>query len=159
MAAKAEALRDDELRITREFDAPVALVFRVWSEREHMVQWLGPKNFECTHLEMDFRPQGTFEACIVSEEYGESWMGGRYLEIERDKRIVYTFSWLDEKKRPKFETRITVTFVERNGKTVQTFYQTPFESVASRDSHVGGWTQCFDREQDYVERLVSGVRQ
>lgn len=158
MAARIDPVRDDELVITREFDAPVALVFRVWAEREHMVQWLGPHDFECTHLEMDFQPQGEWTACITSEEHGENWMGGRYLEIERDARIVYTFSWLDEHKRPKFETRITVTLVERNGKTVQTFHQAPFESVTSRDSHIGGWSGSFDKEQAYVEHLAHEVR-
>ena len=39
---------------------------------------------------------------------------------------------------------VTVTFAEKDGKTVQTFHQTPFSSVESRDSHIGGWNSLFN---------------
>ena len=155
MAPQASARKpaDDELLITRTFDAPVALVFRIWEKREHMIRWLGPENFSCTSLELDFRPGGEWRACIESKEYGKSWMGGRYREIERDKRIVYTFAW-DPSDGPSVETVVTVTFVQKNGKTVQSFHQTPFLTVDSRDSHIGGWNSCFNREEAYVEMLA-----
>ncbi len=146
-------LADDELLITRTFDAPVSLVFQIWAEREHMMRWLGPKGFTCTSLEMDFRPTGKWRACIVSAEYGESWMGGEYREIERDRRLVFSFAW-EEGGQPGLETLVTVTFTEQDGKTVQRFHQTPFANVASRDSHVDGWSQCFEREQAYAENLA-----
>jgi uncharacterized protein YndB with AHSA1/START domain len=155
---ETRALADDELLIVRTFDAPVALVFQVWAEREHMQRWLGPKAFTCTSLELDFRPGGAWRACIVSDEYGESWMGGRFLEIEQNRRILYTFAWEDGRDQPGIETRVTVTFSEQAGKTEQRFHQTPFVSVESRDSHVGGWNECFDREQAYAEGLAHGGR-
>ena len=146
MDARIEAARpaDDKLLIVRTFDAPVALVFRIWEDRDHMIRWLGPKNFTCTHLESDFRPGGKWRGCIVSDEYGESWMGGEYREIEKDKRLVYSFAWDDGPDQPRLETTVTVTFAEENGRTVQRFHQTPFTSVEARDSHVGGWSECFD---------------
>lgn len=151
-------LADDELLITRTFDAPVSLVFRIWAERQHMIRWLGPKDFTCTSLEMDFRPGGKWRACIASEQYGESWMAGEYREIERDERIVYTFAWEDGPDQPGIETLITVTFHEEGGKTVQRFHQAPFVRVETRDSHVGGWSECFDREQAYAESLAKEQR-
>ena len=83
-------------------------------------------------------------------------MGGQYREIEEDERIVYTFAWDDVPGQPGPETLVTVTFTEQDGKTVQTFHQTPFTSVESRDSHIGGWNECFDREQSYAESLARG---
>jgi len=158
MAAQNNATKmaDDELSITRTFDAPVSLVFRVWQQPEHVRRWLGPKAFTCTSLDMDFRPGGTWRACIVSKEYGESWMGGRYREIEPDRRIVYTFAWEDGRDQPGIETLVTVTLEERDGKTVQTFHQAPFLHVEARDSHIGGWNEVFDKEQVYLERLATG---
>ena len=158
MTAQAERLADDELRITRTFDAPVALVFRIWEERERCIRWWGPKNFTCTHLEQDFRPGGTWRACIVSEAYGESWMGGRFREIERDRRIVFTFAWEDGRDQPGGETLVTVTFAEKDGKTVQTFHQAPFLHVEARDSHIEGWNECFDRQAAYAEAEARGDR-
>lgn len=147
-------LRDDELLIVRTFNAPVALVFRIWEERDHMIRWLGPTDFTCTHLDMDFRPGGKWRACIVSEQYGENWMGGEYREIEKNKRIVYSFAWDGSPDEPGMKTLVTVTFRDEDGKTVQSFHQTPFKSVESRDSHVGGWNESFDREQAYAENLA-----
>ena len=52
------------------------------------------------------------------------------------------------------ETLVTITFEERDGKTVQTFHQMPFLNVERRDSHVGGWNQAFDKEQAYAEKIA-----
>ena len=151
-------LADDELLITRTFDAPVSLVFQIWAERDHMIRWLGPTDFTCTSLEMEFRPGGKWRGCIASDKYGENWMRGEYREIVRDERIVYTFAWEDDRDEPGIETLVTVTFREENGKTIQSFHQTPFVNVASRDSHISGWNECFDREQAYAERLAKGAQ-
>jgi uncharacterized protein YndB with AHSA1/START domain len=154
MAPETDTLADDELLIERVFDVPRALVWRIWAQREHMIRWLGPTAFTCTHLEMDFRPGGKWRACIVSDEYGENWMGGEYREIEPERRIVYSFAWDADSGEP-VETLIAVEFEDRGeGGTRQRFHQTPFLSVESRDSHIGGWSECFDRETAYVERLA-----
>lgn len=148
-------LRDDELLITRTFDAPLELVFRVWTTRDHMMRWLGPKDFTCTHLDYDFRVGGKWRSCIVAQQYGESWMGGVFKEIEPNRRIVYTFAWEGEDDDEySLETIVTVTFVRDGEKTIQSFHQTPFSSVESRDSHVEGWGESLDREQAYVETLA-----
>lgn len=158
MAPETDTLADDELLIERVFEAPRALVWRIWANREHMIRWLGPTDFACTHLEMDFRPGGKWRACIVSDEYGENWMGGEYREIEPERRIVYTFAWDEESGEP-HETLVTVTFEDAGeGRTKQRFHQTPFTSVESRDSHIGGWSECFEREAAYVERLARKER-
>lgn len=158
MTAEIEGRRlaDDELLIERVFDAPASLVFRIWEQREHMIRWWGPKDFTCTSLDVDFRVGGAWRACIVSDAYGESWSSGRFREIERDRRIVFTFAWEDGGEQLGVETLVTVTFAERDGRTVQSFHQTPFLTVESRDSHLWGWNECFDRERDYAEDLAGG---
>jgi uncharacterized protein YndB with AHSA1/START domain len=49
---------------------------------------------------------------------------------------------------------VTITFEERNGKTVQTFHQKPFLTIESRDGHVGGWTSAFDKLAAYAATLA-----
>lgn len=152
----ARNLADDELLVRRIFNAPAALVFRVWEMPEHMARWIGPKDSVCTRVDIDFRVDGTWKAWIVHDAYGENWMGGVFREIERDRRLVFTFAWNDGSD-PSFPpTLVTVTFEETDGRTVQTFHQTPFIAVEHRDSHTLGWNQCFDREQHYVETLFRG---
>jgi uncharacterized protein YndB with AHSA1/START domain len=152
--ASASAPSGHELLITRTFDAPIALVFQLWESREHMLRWWGPKDFTCTHLELDFRPGGSYRACIASAQHGDNWMRGRFLEIEKPRRIAMTFSWEHGRDQPGVEMYVTVTFTEEDGRTVQRFHQAPFLHADSRDSHIGGWNECFDREQAYVEELA-----
>jgi hypothetical protein len=49
---------------------------------------------------------------------------------------------------------VTVTFAEKDGKTVQSFHQTPFSSVKDRDDHIGGWNSLFNKQQRYTENLA-----
>jgi uncharacterized protein YndB with AHSA1/START domain len=145
-------MADDELFIERTFAAPAQLVFDMWSKREHMLRWMGPADSRCTEAEIDFRVGGAWSARVLMERYGEARMGGRYLEIDPGRRIVMTFNWLHDSTDP--ETVITLTFTEVEGKTIQTFHQTPFENVPRRDSHINGWNEAFDTEQAYAERTA-----
>ena len=147
-------LRDDELLITRTFDAPASVLFAMWSDPEHMKHWMGPKDFDCPEVDIDFRVGGAYRAMIRSAEHGDSWFGGIYREIERNRRLVFTFTWDNDGPSAGVETLITITFEERSGKTVQTFHQTPFLTVERRDSHVGGWSQAFDKQQAYAEEIA-----
>lgn len=142
-------LADDELLIVRTFDAPASLVFSMWSNPEHMKRWMGPVGFECRVAESDFRVGGAYRRMIWSPEYGESWSSGIYREIEKDRRLVFTFKW-DTGPSGNVETLITITFAERDGKTTQTFHQSPFLNVERRDAHVGGWNSAFDKLGDYA---------
>ena len=90
---------------------------------------------------------------MTSTQYGLSRFGGVVRDVEKNKRIVFTFRW-DEGSGEYGDTLVTVTFAEKGGNTVQTFHQTPFSSVASRDSHIGGWNSLFNKQQIYVENIA-----
>jgi uncharacterized protein YndB with AHSA1/START domain len=57
-----------ELTIRRSFDAPRALVFRVWTEPQHLAQWSCPRGFTMTENSGDLRVGGAFSACMRSPE-------------------------------------------------------------------------------------------
>jgi uncharacterized protein YndB with AHSA1/START domain len=141
------------LVITRILDAPRSLVFKVWTKPKHMVHWLGPRGFATRSCEMDVRPGGTYRACIRSPEGQDYWMQGVYREIVEPERLVFTFAWENEKGEPGYETLVTVTFAEHDGKTKLTFHQAVFESMAERDSHREGWSECLDRLEKYLAEL------
>jgi uncharacterized protein YndB with AHSA1/START domain len=146
--------RDDELLITRTFDAPASVLFALWSEPEHMKRWMGPEEFTCPEAKIDFRVGGSYRAMIKSAKHGESWFGGVYREIERNRRLVFTFAWDNEGPSAGIETLVTITFEERDGKTVQIFHQRPFLNVERRDSHVGGWTSAFEKLASYAAKIA-----
>ena len=146
-------LRDDELLIEREFDAPVALVFRLWESPDHMIRWWGPEKFTVLEMDWEARPGRNWRASMVSKQFGISKMGGVIREVEKNKRLVFTFKWDNDSGNP-MDTLITVTFSESDGRTLQRFHQTPFATVAERDNHVGGWNSLINRQQAYVENIA-----
>ena len=159
MAQRTEALklRDDELFITRTFDAPLSVVWRMWQDREHMVRWWGPEGFTVTDLDHDFRPGGAWRVGMTSAANPKSWSGGKFLEIEPNKRIVLSFAWEDGSGGPT-DTTITVQFDERAGRTTQHFHQTPFPTPEYRDGHVAGWNSLFNKEEQYAAALAKGIQ-
>lgn len=146
------SLAQDELLITRIFDAPASLVFALWTQPEHFRRWMGPEEFDCPVAEMDLRVGGAYRGMIRSAQYGENWFGGTYREIEPNHRLVFTFAW-DDGPSGEIETLVTITFTEQGGKTVQMFHQSPFSSVERRDSHVDGWTSAFEKAAAYAAQV------
>lgn len=147
-------LADDELLITRTFDAPVSLVFSMWSDPAHFQRWMGPEGFDCPVAEIDFRVGGAYRAVIRSDEYGENPFSGVYREIIPNRKLVFTFAWGNDGPSAGVETIVTILFEERGGKTVQTFHQAKFADVERRDSHVGGWSSAFDKQAAYALTII-----
>jgi uncharacterized protein YndB with AHSA1/START domain len=154
-------IRDDELLIEREFDAPPALVFRLWESRDHMLRWWGPEKFTAVELDWELTPGRPWRGAMTSKQFGLSRFGGVIREVEKNRHIVFSFQWDADSGRD-LDTLVTVTFTEKGGKTIQSFHQTPFSSVAIRDSHISGWNSLFNKQQLYVENIAlaeqKGVR-
>ena len=139
-----------ELVITRLIDAPRRLVFKAWTQPEHVACWWGPQGFTTIYCKMDIRVGGTYRVGMRSPQGTEHWKRGVYREIVEPERIVFTFAWEDADGNLGHELLTAVTFVEEDTQTRLTLRQTGFETIATRDSHVAGWTSCLQRFADYV---------
>jgi uncharacterized protein YndB with AHSA1/START domain len=149
-SAGAESTAERELTITRLFDAPRPLVFKAWSAPEHLARWWGPPGFTLPVCEMDFRPGGAYRYCMRSPQGNDMWVRGVYREIVEPERLVLSGGWEDADGKVGRETVTTVIFEERGGKTKLTLHNGIFESVASRDSHRGGWSASIERLAQYL---------
>jgi len=152
---------DRVLVIMRIFDAPRELVFRAWTDPEHLVRWFGPRGFTTTIVANDYRPGGAYCLRMRSPDGEEYWNQGVYREIAEPERLVMTWGpgrpgnasdngpYLESKAtRP--DTLLTVTFDELAGKTRLTLHQAVFESAAARDSHNRGWNSALDCLAEYL---------
>src|SRR5918995_7006135 len=108
-ASAAAGTAERELVITRIFDAPLSLVFKAWTEREHLVRWSAPRGFTITHCEGAHHPGGAWRCCMRSPEGTDYWLGGVYREIVEPDRLVFTHAWEDEEGKPGHQTLVTVT--------------------------------------------------
>ena len=151
--AQSNASAERELTIRRTFDAPRTLVFAAWTEPRHLAQWSCPRGFTFTENTGDLRVGGAFTARMRSPEGTDHRLRGVYREIVPPERLVFTHSWVDESGKAGPETIVTVTLLERNGRTEMTLHQGVFESVSSRDGHEQGWSSCFERLAELLARL------
>lgn len=82
--------RDDEIIITRIFDAPRILVFKAWTDPKHLREWWGPHGFTNPRVEVDLRPGGAWHIDMQSPDGKIYPNKGKYLEIVKNERIVYS---------------------------------------------------------------------
>jgi uncharacterized protein YndB with AHSA1/START domain len=138
------------LVVKRTFDAPRDLVFRAWTDPQHLVHWFGPRGFTLPSCTLDLRPNGAWRSCMLSPEGREHWVRGIFREIVEPERLVFTWAHENADGTPGHETLVMVTFDEQGGRTKLTLRQAVFESVEERDSHRGGWTSSLERLAEYV---------
>src|SRR6266568_8117778 len=151
MTAPTEATpsTERELTITRILDAPRALVFKAWTEAEHLAQWWGPKGFTNPVCEIDLRPGGALRIVMRAPDGAEYPMKGIFREIVPPERLVFTNIAVDAAGNPIIEGLTTVTFAEKGGKTTMTLHT---RGRAVVDYAVGylngmeaGWTGSIDK--------------
>ncbi len=83
--------------IARTFNAPRDLMFRVWTEPEHLMHWWGPKGFKMKHAKMDLRPGGMYLYGIGAPDGSDMWGKFIFQEIVEPEKLVFITSFSDEK--------------------------------------------------------------
>lgn len=146
---------DREIVITRDFDAPRALVFEAWTQPQHIVQWWGPTGFTNTDLGMDVRPGGSWRFVMHGPDGTDYPNKILYHEVVRPERLVYDHS--DDVDAGGIHFQVTVSFTEHAGKTRLTMRML-FDSQAIRDQVVRdvgaieGANQTLDRLAEHLAR-------
>ncbi|HEU5048428.1 MAG TPA: SRPBCC domain-containing protein [Rickettsiales bacterium] len=146
-------IADRELVITRIFNAPRTLVFKAWSDPEHKKHWHGPEGFTVTDATANFKPGGSYRACLNAPDGTKHFVCGTYKVIKAPEKLVFTHGWEDENGECPYETLVTITFTDLGEKTRMDFHQAIFQSTESRDGHSMGWNSTFDRLGTYLETL------
>ncbi len=144
-----------EILTTREFDAPVELVFDVFTKPEHVRQWFAPFDETVTVCSIDLRVGGEYHIVMVTGDGTECSFRGTYLEVERPTRLVDT--WLFEGW-PDAEAVETMELREVDGVTVYT-NRMAFRDKAGRDhmDTTDGWEASLDKVGDYLSTLVDAL--
>ena len=152
-----------ELVTTRIFDAPRELVFKVWTEPEHITQWWGPKGFTTRVTELDLRLGGAWRYIMTSPNGTEYPIKGIFREVIPPERIV-TQDEFDAGYEQVVKADLppgmvtTVIFEDLNGKTKLTLRMT-HASTEDRRKHeemgvIAGWNSSFDRLEKCLEKGI-----
>ncbi len=87
------------MTMTRTFDAPVAEVWKHWSDSEKVMKWWGPKGFTSPLAKMDFREGGVSLVCMrAPQEFGgfDMYNTWTYKKIVPHERIEFTLNFSDK---------------------------------------------------------------
>jgi uncharacterized protein YndB with AHSA1/START domain len=155
--------------ITREFDAPADLVFKVWTQSEHLAQWWGPKGFSMNKCQVDLLPGGMFHYCMRSPDGHEMWGKFVYRDIIPHTRLVFVNSFSDAEGntvRAPFasdwplEVLNTLIFSEKDGKTTLKMQGVPIHATEAErtkfknfhSSMQQGFNGTFDQLAAYMAK-------
>ena len=111
---------DDQILITREFDAPRRLVWEAWTTPELVKRWWNARRGEVTVAEIDLRVGGRWRSVMIANDGTEVAFHGEFREIVPTERIVSTevFEGLPEGMDPEEHASLnTLTFTEADGRT------------------------------------------
>ena len=148
---------EGEIIITRIFDAPRELVWKAWTEPEHIKHWWGPKDYTAPYCNIDFRVGGVYLFCMRSPEGRDFWSTGIFREIIKLERIVCTDCFADEKGNIvpashygmsmdfPLEKLWKITFQEQDGATRFSLQYTGIPSGNINDVANQGWNQSLDK--------------
>jgi len=146
---------DEQILITREFDAPKHLVYKAFTTPELVKRWWHAKRGEVTVAEIDLRVGGKWRYVMVTDDGFEVAFHGEYREIVPNERIVSTEVY---EGMPDAEAVNTLTLAEVDGRTTLTIL-VQHASKEHRDAHVeSGMEAGMQDAFDLLEEVASSLR-
>jgi uncharacterized protein YndB with AHSA1/START domain len=152
---------DEQILITREFDAARHLVYKAWTTPELVKRWWHANRGKVTAVEIDLRVGGTWRYVMVADDGMEIGFHGEYREIVPDERIVSTeiYEGLPEGVSEEAGATVnTATFTEANGRTTVTLLIQATSKI-SRDAIIdSGMEAGLQDALDLLEQTANSLR-
>lgn len=149
----------DAVVIERIFEAPIEVVWSMWTDPAHFSAWYGPDGASIPVAEMDVRPGGTRKICMEMQTPDgpmQMWFTGEFQEVTENVRLVYTEAMTDEAGNPSgppntghaiTEVRVELESLDGTTRMVMTHVGIPSDSPGAV-----GWTMAFEK---LTQRLAS----
>jgi uncharacterized protein YndB with AHSA1/START domain len=139
---------DEQILITREFDAPKHLVYKAWTTPELIKRWWHANRGEVKSAEIDLRVGGIWRYVSVTADGVEVGFHGEYREIVPNERIVSTEVYEGIPDAEQHAALNTLTLTERDGRTLLTVL-VEHPTTEGRDAHINsgmepGMQDAFD---------------
>jgi uncharacterized protein YndB with AHSA1/START domain len=153
--AKVTLPADEQILITREFDAPKHLVYKAFTTPELVKRWWHANRGEMTVAEIDLRVGGKWRYVMVAEGDFEVGFHGEYREIVPNERIVSTEVY---EGMPGAEAVNTMTLTEADGRTTLEIL-VQHASKEHRDAHIeSGMEAGMQDAMDLLEQVAVSLR-
>ncbi len=158
MAAPADrTITTPDLRLTRRFRAPQALVWQAWTDPAHIARWWGPHRFTCPHAEIDLRPGGALRFDMKGPDGHVFPAFGTVESVDPPGHLVFT-TRLEHEGLVIAEVRHRLTFVAHDDETVVELHASVLRATDAAAAALAGmregWSQSLDR---MVSLAVTGA--
>lgn len=156
----------DSVVIERTFDAPVELIWKMWTDPEHFAAWYGPTGATIPVAKMDVQVGGTRHICMAMETPNgpmQMWFIGEFKEIVENQRLVYTDGMSDEEGNivtpaqmgmPDGHPESTEVIVELESIDGATRMTMTHVGVPADSPGAGGWAMAIDKLAERVGSLA-----
>jgi uncharacterized protein YndB with AHSA1/START domain len=147
-----EAQDKDLIKIDAIIHAPVAEVWRAWTEPNLVLQWFGSDpHGKGLKAEMDVRPSGTFEISFQNSDQTQHTCYGVYTGVYPLKKLSFTWNWKSE---PGVESLVTVQLIAENNFALMQFEHANV-GTASRHNYLEGWKATFVKLERVLNRQTN----
>ncbi len=155
---------EGNLVFTRVFDAPREMVWKAWTEPEHVKRWWGPDTYTSPTVKIDLRVGGKYLFAMRSPEGQDFWSTGTFREVVPVERLVMTDSFSNEKGEIVSPTvygmsaditdefLMTITFEDLGGKTRMTLVHSGMPEGEMREMSILGMNQSFDKMAESLKQ-------
>ncbi len=145
----------EEVKVSAWYAVGVRQAFSAWADPGKIEKWFGPKGFRAEVLEMDFRIGGRWRFKMISQSGDVSHHYGRYLAIEPDKLLSFTWeSEEDSDLTEGRETRVSVRFYAESGGSRVTLLHERLPTQQAKRALEFGWSSGIPK----LRRLLEGKR-
>ena len=138
------------VNIERVFNAPVTIMFELWTKPELMTRWFNSKGATQGDASCDLKVDGDYHLDYQDQETGEvTRCLGEYKEIIPNKKLVFT--WVENTQY--YESRVTVDFIDQGeNKTLLKLCHDQFHSKENAKGYAEGWKYCFDSQETLLKQ-------
>jgi uncharacterized protein YndB with AHSA1/START domain len=143
-------LAQPSLTLARRLKATPDKVFAAWTDPEKIIHWFGPAHTidGSVEAQMDVRVGGSFRVRFKTDDGEQHEVGGKYIEVLPNERLVFSWAWHTT---PERQSQVTVILKPEGDMTFLTLTHEKFFDEAARDGHKRGWTGTLDK----LERLFA----
>lgn len=142
------------LTIRRVLKAPPELVFDVWTQPQHMLRWFSPaESYTNPFIEVDLRVGGSYRIAFLAPDGVQSIVGGRYLEIAKPDKLVFTWKWEDHDRFGDHETTVSLDFIECEEGTELVMNHKGLPVGPMLEEHNWGWQGTLGRLEQALATL------
>jgi len=154
-----------EVLITHLFNAPQEIVFKAWTDPEHLTKWYAPEGCTIEFKSIEAKEGGEFHFCIHDPVHGDCWIKGIYHQVVMPEKLVFSMLLSNEKgelvsahtagKSDDWPEAIitTVTFTPIGAQTKLTLHQTVAEEEAKKTGAYQSWFSMFARLENQLSEV------